>query len=244
MAKITITTLVIGADYKKALKPCLDSKIFYASKHEYNYIQGDEEFWDRHRPIAWSKIPFLLDVCSKLPEGALIWQSDADVLITNHELSLETHVIPELPADKDMFITLDSCGHINSGNILFRNTAWSRDYWKRVGESKKFLYHPWWENAAMIDLYVNNKIDHDKIFVSRKHKLFNAYLRGIPGEPLWEPNDLLVHFAGVYDLKLMEEYASRCLAGELVRLPLDHPGEIEACESSRQQSLEMIAKIL
>lgn len=237
-----ITTLVIGADYRKSLKKCLDSKVSYANKHGYTYIQGDETFWDRHRPIAWSKIPFLLDVCSKLPEGALIWQSDADVLITNPDLTLESHLVPHLPSDKDMMMTLDACGHINSGNILFRNTEWARDYWKRVGDLKEYTYHPWWENAAMINLYANNKVDHDKILISRNHKVFNSYLRGIPGEPLWEPKDLLIHFAGVYDLKMMENFTDRCLAGELVRLPLDQPGEIEACESSRQQSLEMMAR--
>jgi hypothetical protein len=84
-AKPIITTLVIGADYKKGLQTCLASKRAYAAKHGYSYIEGGEQFWDRKKPIAWSKIPFLLDVCRTAPEGALIWQSDADVLITTPE---------------------------------------------------------------------------------------------------------------------------------------------------------------
>ena len=31
-------------------------------KHGYKYIEGNEQFWDRNRPIAWSKIPFLLHI--------------------------------------------------------------------------------------------------------------------------------------------------------------------------------------
>jgi hypothetical protein len=151
--KLTITTLCIGADYKKALDSCIQTKRDYVARHGYTFIEGDEKFWDRRKPIAWSKIPFLLDVCSSLPEGAIIWQSDADVYITNPDLRFEDHVLPLLPVDKDMLITLDACGHINSGNIVFRNTEWSRDFWKRVGEQEQFTYHLWWENAAMIFLY-------------------------------------------------------------------------------------------
>jgi hypothetical protein len=217
---ITITTLVIGADYQKALQKCLASKQEYAKKQGYTYIQGGEKYWDRNKPIAWSKIPFLLDICSKVPEGSLIWQSDADVLITNQDLRVESQILPNLPDDKDMVLTLDACGHINSGNLLFRNTAWARDFWKRVGELKQFTYHIWWENAAMIALYESVAGDREKIEISKNHKAFNAYIRGLPGESLWTPGDFLVHFAGVYDLKEMETLATKCLNGETPRISM------------------------
>jgi hypothetical protein len=216
----TITTLIIGADYKKGLQDCLASKREYAEANGYTYIEGDERFWDRKKPIAWSKIPFLLDVCSKLPEGALIWQSDADVLITNQATRLEDVMLPLLPGDKDMLLTLDACGHINSGNILFRNTAWARDFWKRVSQQTQFTYHIWWENAAMINLYNTNGLDASKISITNNHKAFNAYLRGLPGEPLWEQGDFLVHFAGVYNPKDMQDLTARILAGETPRLSM------------------------
>jgi hypothetical protein len=217
---VTITTLIIGADYKKGLQDCLASKRAYAEANGYTYIEGDERFWDRKKPIAWSKIPFLLDVCSKLPEGALIWQSDADVLITNQATRLEDVMLPLLPGDKDMLLTLDACGHINSGNILFRNTAWARDFWKRVSQQTQFTYHIWWENAAMINLYNTNGLDASKISITNNHKAFNAYLRGLPGEPLWEQGDFLVHFAGVYNPKDMQDLTARILAGETPRLSM------------------------
>jgi hypothetical protein len=218
--KPVITTLVIGVDYKKGLQTCLASKRSYAAKHGYQYIEGSEQFWDRKKPIAWSKIPFLLNVCANLPEGTLIWQSDADVLITNPEKTVEDVIVPLLPEGKDMLLTLDACAHINSGNILFRNTAWTRDFWKRVGEQTQFTYHIWWENAAMIALYQNNPLDNSMIEITKNHKAFNAYLRGVEGEPLWEQGDFLVHFAGVYNPKDMNELTERILAGETPRLSM------------------------
>lgn len=217
---ITILTLVIGADYTKSLKKALDSKKKYAEKHGYTYIQGGDEHWDRTRPIPWSKIPFVLNQLAKLPEGALIWLSDADVLITNLELKVENQILPYLPEDKDLLMTIDACGHINSGNVLMRNTAWLRDYWKRVGEQTDLLYHIWWENAAMIKLLETNKNDFIHTEFTNKHKMFNAYLRGIPGEPLWEPGDFLVHLAGVYDVKEMSKLIDRILRGEVPRLEM------------------------
>lgn len=217
---ITITTLVIGADYERALEPCLVTKRSYAEKHGYTYIQGGASYWDRTKPIAWTKIPFLLNVLQSLPDGALVWQSDADVAITNPKLKVEDQMLPLLPSDKDMLLSLDACGHINSGNILMRNTPWLRDFWKRVGEQTQFTYHIWWENAAMIHLYQTVPGDNSKIVVSKEHKRFNAYLRGLEGEPLWTPGDFLVHFAGVYDLQAMADLAKRCLAGEVPRLSM------------------------
>ena len=220
MSSITILTLAIGADFKKSLSAALDSKRNYAQKWGYNYVEGGEEHWDRERPIPWSKIPFVLAELAKLPEGALVWVSDADVLITNPALRVEDQMLALLPEGKDMLMCIDACGHINSGNILMRNTAWTRDYWKRVGEQTDLLFHIWWENAAMIKLLetVPNDLAHTEI--TNQHKRFNAYLRGLPGQPLWEPGDFLVHFAGVYDVKEMQELIRKIGRGDVPRLTM------------------------
>lgn len=217
---ITILTLVIGQDYRKKLQVCLETKRVYAEKHGYTYIQGDEAYWNRDRPIAWSKVPFILDQLSKLPENAMVWLSDADVFITNPNHRLEDHVLPMFQPEKDLLMTLDSCGHINSGNIFFRNTSWTRDYWRRVWEQTDCIYHIWWENAAMIKLLQSVEEDARKIQITKDHKRFNAFLRGLEGEPLWEPGDFLVHFAGVYDPKEIQKLTDAILRGEVPRLKM------------------------
>lgn len=200
-----IATLAIGEDFKRALAPALTSKVAYAARHGYTYIQGGKEVWDRLKPIAWSKVPFVLGILEKAPEGALIFLSDADVLITNPALRLDDHVAPLLDSSKDLLMTLDACNNLNSGNMLLRNTAWQRDFWRRVGEQTDLTYHIWWENAAIIKLLKTVPSDSEKIQITEDCRRFNAYLEGAPGKPTWVPGDFLVHFAGVYDLKRMEE---------------------------------------
>lgn len=217
---LTILTLAIGNDYRKCLAKGLQSKQSYAHKHGYTYIQGNEEYWDRDRPISWSKVPFLLSHLNKMPDGALIWLSDADVLITNENLRFEDHVLPLLPTTKDMLMAFDSCGHVNAGNIVMRNTPWLRDFWTRVYEQTDCIYHIWWENAGILKLMEKNTSDQEKIQITSECKRFNAYLMGLPNAPLWEPGDFLVHFAGVYDAKKMSSLIEEILEGKIPRLPM------------------------
>jgi len=215
-----ILTLVIGEDFRKALAPALDSKKAYAERHGYKYVEGGEIYWNRERPIAWSKVDFVLDILGKIPEGELVFLSDADVLITNPALRLEDHVCPLLPPEKDLLMTIDACGHINSGNMLMRNSAWLKNWWTRVGQQTDLLYHIWWENAAMIRLLEMVPADLAKTEITAEHVRFNAYLRGLPGQPLWTPGCFLVHFAGVYRTKEMERLQGEILSGKTPRLAM------------------------
>lgn len=212
-----LLTLAIGEDFRKSLFKALDSKRQYCEKNGYQCIIEGEKFWDRERPIPWSKIPFLLDVLGKSKEGELIFMSDADVYITNMDLKIENHVVPLLPSSKDLLMTIDSCGHINDGNILIRNTEWSRSFWKRVYEQTELTYHPWWENAAVIKLLELNSSDLAKTEITNKCKIFNAYIQGLPNTPLWTPGDFLVHFAGIYDVNRMNKYIEEIDAGKTPR---------------------------
>ena len=215
-----ILTLAIGNDYRKCLAKGLQSKKLYAEKHGYTYVQGDESHWDRERPISWSKVPFLLSWLAKLPENEIVWLSDADVLITNLELRFEEHVLPLFPAGKDMLMTFDSCGHVNAGNIVMKNTPWVRDFWKRVYQQTDVIYHIWWENAGIVKLMEKNESDREKIAITLEHKRFNAYLMGLPGQPLWEPGDFLVHFAGIYTPEKFRDLINEIEKGGVPRLSM------------------------
>ncbi len=220
--RIAILTLVIGADYHRDLAACLESKRAYAAKHGYTYIQGGEEFWDRSRPIAWSKIPFWQNVLhTRGKEFDFFWISDADVYITNQDLRLEDHVLPLMPPGKDLMWNIDACKNLNSGNMIFRvGSSWLPRFLEQVWNKTDNLYHIWYENLAMIQVFQADAEAAQKIFTNDKHWILNAYIGGRKGERLWQPGDLLVHFAGVYDTKMMKNFIAAIGAGQVPRLKI------------------------
>jgi hypothetical protein len=220
--RFAILTLAIGADFRRDLVDCLESKRAYAAKHGYTYVQGGEEFWDRERPIAWSKIPFLLNFLkTKAADFDYIWFSDADVYITNPIIPL-TEIAALMPADTNLLLNVDAWHNVNSGNMLMRlgagSGAWLHDYFNRVWARTGDLYHIWYENKAMIDEYEARPADKALIYFNKDHKRFNAYLNGRPGEPLWTPGDFLVHFAGIYNTVIMKGCVENIKAGGTPRI--------------------------
>lgn len=219
--KIAILTFVVGADYKRDLAACLQSKRDYAARHGYTYIEAGEEFWDRDRPIAWSKVPFWLSALrSQAAEYDYFWISDADVLITNPALRLEDHVLPLLPNGKSLLWNHDACKNLNSGNMIFRcsDAAWLIPFFERVWNRTDAIYHQWWENKGMVDEWTSSADVRARIESTKEHWRFNAYCGGRRGERLWRPNDFLVHFAGVYDTQKMLTMVADIGAGKVPRI--------------------------
>jgi hypothetical protein len=101
-----------------------------------------------------------------------------------------------------------------------RNSPWLRNYFERVNKRTDCIYHIWWENMAMIKELEENKEDQEKIQITREHKKFNSYLQGLEGEPLWEPGDFLVHFAGFYDQNKIYSLIQEILNGGVPRISL------------------------
>ncbi len=219
--RIAVLTLAIGADYRKGLEKALASKKAYCERHGYTYIELHEEVWNRERPIAWSKVPVWIDFAKKADLYDYIWISDADVWITNPSLRLEDHVLPLLPPGKDLLMTYDSCQHVNSGNMIMRPGAWCQSFFERVWNRTEYLYHIWWENAAMCAVMSQEHEDCMRhIEITMEAWRFNAYLRGYKGTRLWLPGDFLVHFAGVYDAKEMAKLMEAIEEGKIPRLPM------------------------
>jgi len=215
-SKIAIVTLCIGPDYIKAMEPLIEYKKAYAAKHGYDFIIGGQDVWDRHRPVQWSKFNIIQ---KHLYSYDWIFWSDADSIILNDTIKLESF-IELIPSNKDLLWTIDACNHFNNGHMFIRGkSAWANDFFNRAYCQTQYLYHIWWDNAAMIDLYKTNPTDYLKIETITTHWLFNAYIFG-PNETaddstvrLYQFGDFLVHFAGVYSLYniyRMAKYLQKC----------------------------------
>ena len=75
----------------------------------------------------------------------------------------------------------------------------------------------------MIKELEENKEAQAHIHISKDHKRMNAYIMGLPGEPLWAPGDFLVHFAGVYKLDTMVRLINEIQSGATPRLDMYNP---------------------
>ncbi len=218
--RILVLTLAIGADYRRGLAKALESKKAYCERHGYTYLEAHEEWWNRERPLAWSKVPLWIEKAGESDKWDYIWISDADVWITNPAIRLEDHVLPLLPPGKDLLLTYDSCQHVNSGNMIVRPGPWAVQFFKKVWDRTECIYHQWWENKAICNLMADSPDDVAHMECTMEAWRFNAYLRGYRGTRLWQPGDFLVHFAGVYDASQMDELMRRMEAGEVPRLPM------------------------
>jgi hypothetical protein len=220
--KIAIITFIVGNDYKKSMKLGIESKIEYAKRHDYDFYFGGEDVWDRSRPIPWSKLKYIEKIL-EMDKYDYLFVSDADVLITNKEIKLESFI--PLMEDKDLMWNFDVCGHYNSGNMFIKTSGkeWVKSYFDDVWKCEELIHHIWWENAGMIKMFESNETHKSHIMTCKEGWLFNAYLFDETGKSvgssrrLWERGDFLIHFAGVYDRKKIEKmmnYVQSCLESE------------------------------
>ena len=129
-----LLTLAIGEDFRKSLGKALNSKKRYCEKRGYEYILGDEKFWDREKPIPWSKIPFLLDVLKNSSDGEFIFMSDADVYITNMDFDI---VLIDGSTDEVRKLAIENLPSLNKGAVYILDNS---D--RQVFENLKFVLEP------------------------------------------------------------------------------------------------------
>lgn len=158
-SKVCITTY-----FDKTFKPigeiCLFSIKEYAKKYNfevklYNEISSD-------RPSAWNKI---LLIQKLLEEGFdyVLW-IDADALFVR----FDENILNELKKNKDIYLVKHNINGNeipNTGVWLIKNTKWSREFLEKVWSKEEFIYHNWWENAA-----VNSLLGYNNIPIQNKFK--------------------------------------------------------------------------
>ena len=234
-------TVAIGADYRKALAPGLDSKKLYALLWKYPYLEFGDEIYDSERPPAWYKIKALLQYLKAPgPKTEWVFLSDADVMITDPFRKLET-MIADVPPEANLVWTLDAVGHLNSGNLFIRTSQleWCKSYFERIWSMTDYNYHLWWENAAMILLFMKDEDVRAHTHTVLDSSRFNAYLTDIepddvhqniadlirdeeslqhwlttPRRTVYEKGDFLIHFAGIRDTSTISRIMTHILTNE------------------------------
>jgi hypothetical protein len=113
---------------------------------------------DTGRPPAWNKIVVLRTLLS-MGHDWVAWV-DADALVRRLDGDLRSEIRP----GKDLYLSLHhQWVHPmpgmavrfevpNTGVMLLRRCDWTLDFLERTWGAEAWINHPWWENAAIIDL--------------------------------------------------------------------------------------------
>jgi glycosyl transferase family (putative galactosyltransferase) len=114
----------------------------YAHRHGYELITSTASA--QGRPPAWSKVPMLREALASYDLALWI---DADAVIVDDSRD----IADELAAER--FLGLVRHGAVpNTGVMLLRACDAARDLLDRTWDATGLINHPWWENAALLDV--------------------------------------------------------------------------------------------
>lgn len=195
-----ICSLVLGKEYKKTVGRCTASQEAYVKRHGYTRIT-DESVYDESRPFPWFKIKLLQKYLSEYDH--LVWM-DADVLITNPDIRIESFVQMMRP-DSFMLVGQDF-QNLNTGVFILRNCPLAHEFLRDVWNKTEYMNHIWWEQAAVIDLWKNSaKYQPGIDILEHRHvNVMNAFHNEVDPKVHWLPGDFCIHFAGIHDKKTLE----------------------------------------
>lgn len=186
--RVGICTLVIGDEYSKTICQCTDTQISYATKHSYDRIT-DTTVYDSSRPISWFKIPLIQKYLSNY--NYILWM-DADVMVTNQNVRIESF-IEEMHEDSFFLIARD-LNNLNCGMFIIKNCEKSFEFLNDVWSRTEYINHPWWEQAAVID--VHSHYEGVQIIPRHLSHTFNGYDKSTDPLYPWVKGDWVIHFAG------------------------------------------------
>lgn len=218
--RIAVLSLCIGDKYKECMKYGRRSKIDYCNKYAYDFIE-DETVYDKTRPIAWSKI---LLVKKYLSSYDYVWLVDADTIIMNPEIRLEQIISENIQHDRDVLVSRDISGEINTGSVFFKNTLYCSELIDLIYSQTQFINDEYWEQTAFNHIYNNDmKNTQYKITVLSQDKqhLFNCVIGlyrkdvfmihafGVRGDPQWTQRILNDVYQGQKDEETEDQYKFR-----------------------------------
>ena len=115
----------------------------YAQRHGYELITSTES--DPRRPPAWAKVPMLREALASF--DLVLW-IDADAVIVDGRDDIAAEL------ERDRFLGLVRHGELqvpNTGVMVWRAGDLATDLLDRTWRASRFIHHPWWENAALLD---------------------------------------------------------------------------------------------
>jgi hypothetical protein len=115
----------------------------YAQRHGYELITSTAG--DPRRPPAWAKVPMLREALEAF--DVVVW-IDADAAIVDGGRD----IADELAADRFLGLVRHGAQQVpNTGVMVWRSGEPAIELLDRTWRATRFVDHPWWENAALLD---------------------------------------------------------------------------------------------
>lgn len=114
----------------------------FAARHGYELITSTEAAGDR--PPAWAKVPMLREAIDSYE--LVVW-IDADAVIVDDA--------QDVPLQRELALVRHRRGDElvpNTGVMALRSGVFARELLDALWTAKRFIHHPWWENAALLHL--------------------------------------------------------------------------------------------
>lgn len=195
----------IFTHYDEVMRPVADMTVpvmqKYCDKHGYEFTALTHRLSDRR--IVWDKIPLLLQ---NWDSAAWLLYLDADILLTNHTITLES-IIQSWP-EMDAILGTDING-LNFGAFLLRSCDWCRDYLIRAW-AKGDLPDTTSEQDGLIKALLE---DLTGARVGRAAQSdFNSYPYEMYGHSVatpgnWEPDHFAMHLPGMTAERRIEVFS-------------------------------------
>jgi hypothetical protein len=115
----------------------------FAERHGYELITSAENTTDR--PPAWGKVPMLREALASYDR--VLW-IDADAVIVDAS--------QDIPLERDLALVRHRRGEVlvpNTGVMAMRSGGFAEGLLDELWGSKRFIHHPWWENAALLHVF-------------------------------------------------------------------------------------------
>lgn len=155
-----------------------ENKRAYAERHGYGFHCPPEA--RTGRPPSWEKC-FVMG--EAIDRSEWVWWLDADAIVTNPAIQLEAIIDDYF----DMIVCHDFNG-LNAGSFLLKSGPWAKQFLWDVWRSEQFTHHPWWEQAAMMELLKQERNSLRTKVVEQR--LLQSYCEW------WQPGDFVLHVPG------------------------------------------------
>lgn len=183
--KLAFVTLSAGDEFARVAALVNPAKRRYCDRFGYDFIAFDEVL-DSTRHPSWSKIIAIQRV---LPHYDWVFWCDTDAVLWNREAGLRQFVAS---ASEDAVFQANHEG-VNAGLFFIRNSSWSFNFLTEVYRQEHLVDHPWWEQAAIIELLKNDDVQsHVKIYAQQEPR------GGFHGYRMYDDWDkIFIHYAGL-----------------------------------------------